>query len=273
MTPDNTQSQIDPMLQDKMEKLKKRIKRESDEYQGQRQKVIWYGWGALGLWIVLPVITLSVYNRILPPRELDPYVIVSLSVFLGLVALAMTNLERMNLHNKAENIQHMKFELDLLRHSPSREQQWAEKLMSINQHQLRKYYELVLSQGFWTFIVGVGCLMIGCLIIGVTFWMIQKIPPESQAKTGDQIIIGLLGVIGVILVNYIAAIYLKMHATATTNLEAFHAKLVATNDLFFANVLASRLGETNRSATLQQLVLAIARASQNTESGLASSHR
>jgi hypothetical protein len=262
---DNPQ-QLDPQLQHRIGNLQKRINSEQARYERRRTKLILYGWGAFALWIIIPVITLLVYNKRFPQRELDAYVIVSLSVLGGLVALAMTNLKHIGLQGMDEHIQNMEFELDLLRHNPSIEEQRAEKLLSINQYQLKRYHELALSQGSWIFVVGAGCLLIGFVIIGVTFWMIRNIPLQSQVKVSEHIVIGAVGSIGAILVNYVAAIYLKMYATTTTNLGAFHAKLVATNDLFFANVLASRLEKTDRSATIKQLALAIARTSKNMES-------
>jgi hypothetical protein len=61
-------------------------------------------------------------------------------------------------------------------------------------------------------------------------------------------------------VNYVAAIYLKMHADATSSLTAFHSRLVETQQTLLANLLASRIeDESKRWDTLSQLALNVAK--------------
>ena len=74
-----------------------------------------------------------------------------------------------------------------------------------------------------------------------------------------KIITGVVGSVGSIMTNYIAAIYLKMHSTATGNLGAFHSRLVETHQLLFGNLLASRIEDDKvRWQTLSQLALKLA---------------
>jgi hypothetical protein len=130
----------------------------------------------------------------------------------------------------------------------------AEKLLSINQHQLRRYYEQNLSQSTWIFLVGVACLIGGLAIIGVTLWLLADAEiAEGQSKW----VVAVVGAIGSVLTNYVAAVYLKMHAASTASLTGFHEKLVATHELFFANVLASRTKEDKRDEITCQIALAI----------------
>jgi len=60
--------------------------------------------------------------------------------------------------------------------------------------------------------------------------------------------------------NYIAAIYLKMHASATNILASFHSRLVETHQLLFGNLLASRIEDDKiRWQTLSQLALNVSK--------------
>ena len=71
-----------------------------------------------------------------------------------------------------------------------------------------------------------------------------------------QIIIGAIGAIGSFMVNYVASVYLTMHAAATSNLGSFHARLVETHQLLFGNLLAFRIeDDKTRWQTLSQLTI------------------
>lgn len=93
-------------------------------------------------------------------------------------------------------------------------------------------------------------LLAGLAAIGVTFFLVLKVATGKEAK----IIVAIVGSVGSILVNYIAAIDLKMHASASTNLASFHTRLVETSQILLGNLLASRIeNENKRWETLSQL--------------------
>ena len=63
-----------------------------------------------------------------------------------------------------------------------------------------------------------------------------------------------MGAIGSILSNFVAVIYLRMHAAASTSLDAFHRRLVASEGLLLGNLIASRINnDEKRWATFSQL--------------------
>lgn len=131
----------------------------------------------------------------------------------------------------------LEFEQEILEYSPSKEETRADKLLRMNQVQLRRYHEMNLQQSMWIFFIGVSCLVVGVVIIGVTMYLVR----EAREKEHEQIIVAIVGAIGGILANFIAAIYLQMHASAAKNLNQFHSTLVATQQLFLANLIASRI--------------------------------
>jgi len=50
--------------------------------------------------------------------------------------------------------------------------------------------------------------------------------------------------------NVVAAIYLQMHSKASEALGQFHERLVRTNQMFLANVLASRVSDDKQRRDL-----------------------
>ena len=88
------------------------------------------------------------------------------------------------------------------------------------------------------------------IVIGVALHIIINVAKTIQV----QIITGVLGAIGAILTNYIAAIYLKMNTTAAENLTGFHTRLVETHQILLGSLLASRIDDdAKRWETLSQL--------------------
>lgn len=149
-----------------------------------------------------------------------------------------------------EAIQDLDFEIDLMQFKVSRRESRAEKLLRINRAQLQRYYSLNLNQNIWVFIVGIICILIGIAAVGITFLLLLSENTPKDAK----IIIAVVGSIGSILANFVAAIYLNMHAKASQNLTDFHTKLVDTQKILLGNLLASRIeDETKRWDTLSLL--------------------
>jgi hypothetical protein len=63
----------------------------------------------------------------------------------------------------------------------------------------------------------------------------------KDTKPEEKLIVGLLGGIGAILSNFIAALYIKMHAGSSENLKEFHHKLIETHKLLMSNFIASKI--------------------------------
>jgi len=130
------------------------------------------------------------------------------------------------------------FEREIVEYSPSKEETRADKLLRMNQSQLRRYHEMNLQQTMWVFFIGVSCIVVGVAIIGITLYLVRAIPATEYH---EKILVAVVGAIGGILTNFIAAIYLQMHSAATKNLNQFHSTLVTTQQLFLANLIASRI--------------------------------
>jgi hypothetical protein len=160
-----------------------------------------------------------------------------------------------------QDIIDLQFEQDLLRHAVKPFQTRAEKLLSVNQIQLRRYYELNLEQARAVFFVGIACIAAGLVVVGITFWFIFWLGGQKDQQNAiyTQAIVALLGAIGSVLTNFVAFTYLKLHSSISHSLMAFHKQLASIHDLFFANVLvASVESDDKRAETLVRLATAIA---------------
>jgi uncharacterized membrane protein YeaQ/YmgE (transglycosylase-associated protein family) len=130
----------------------------------------------------------------------------------------------------------------------------AEKMLGNNDFQLRRYYELNLEQCSKIFWVGILCLVAGGGVIAATLYAVNGSQGEST-----KIIIGVVGAVGSILINYVGAVFLKMHSEILATLKEFQNKLVVTQELYLASVLAARIhDEPLRNDTLKALSCAIA---------------
>jgi hypothetical protein len=162
---------------------------------------------------------------------------------------------RGRLRDIENEIQELDFQIDLQQFEIAMQERRAEKILRINQLQLRRYYDMNLSQNFWVFSVGVFCVLLGVAVIAASLYLVLHVDSESS-----KIIIAALGAVGGVLTNFVAAIYLRMNTSASQNLAEFHAGLLHTHQLLIANLLASRIqNEEERSRTLSELATGLAK--------------
>ncbi len=174
----------------------------------------------------------------------------------GLIPMVMLPFLNQRMRNYEEQLEDIDFQIDLQQFDVAPQEMRSEKILRSHNVQLRRYYSLNLNQNVWIFSLGIFCILIGITVTGVTMFLVIKINKNIQA----QIITGVLGAIGGILSNYVAAIYLKMHAAAASNLSSFHCRLVETNQMLLGNFFASRIEDPmKRNETLAQLALNISR--------------
>lgn len=174
------------------------------------------------------------------------------------VALAMLPYNRGRLKTIEHDLLELDFEIDLLLFTVNPREIRAEKILRISGLELKRYYDLNITENILVFGLGIVCILLGIFLICITLHLVLNVASSLDA----QIITAVLGTVGSLLSSYIAAIYLKMHASATARLGAFHSRLVETQQLLFGNLLASRIEDDNkRWETLSQIAVNMARAS------------
>lgn len=145
----------------------------------------------------------------------------------------------------------------------------AFRLFQLHQVELDRYYRHTLFNSRILMVVGLLCLVAGLGLVGGAAWFVWKQPTAGAAATAAapgapvrQVdwIVAALAAIGGILTNYVAAMFLKMHAAASQALNDFHNRLVSTHHLHFANFLVAKIDDQKtQEAALQKMGEEIAR--------------
>ncbi|MFT2193938.1 TRADD-N-associated membrane domain-containing protein [Bacillus subtilis] len=129
----------------------------------------------------------------------------------------------------------------------------SEMLFRQHHFDLNGYYELNLKQNKTVFKIGIMCIILGFVMIGVTFALLAS---DIFKGVQTKMIVGAIGALGAILSNFIAAIYLKMHTNTIKTMTEFHNRYVNTNRLYFSNYLISNIKDNKkREDTLATLAL------------------
>jgi hypothetical protein len=76
------------------------------------------------------------------------------------------------------------FQIDLQQFQVSNIESRAEKILRINDFQLRRYYDLNLCQNFWVFSLGIFCILLGVAVIAASLywrrWLRGMVTSESR---------------------------------------------------------------------------------------------
>ncbi|MGD2250424.1 MAG: hypothetical protein PVF58_18665 [Candidatus Methanofastidiosia archaeon] len=232
-------------------------KRESRICRLNRIQRLYYLSFVLGL-IFISFGFLKLISDILSHKEMIPLEHLMLLIFGTTAVIASVTIGRAKIQALKEEIQDTEFEVDLFTLRASPEESRAEKLLRINQIQLRRYYDINLSQNRWIFAVGVLCIFLGVGIVGATLYSLVRFAEQSASADVEKVIVGVVGSIGTILTNYVARIFLSMYKEIAKSLTMFHTKLISTHKLFLANLLISRIDNTEkREDTLSKLALSL----------------
>jgi len=180
--------------------------------------------------------------------------LLGLTVLYSLTPAAMLPMARAKLRDLENDLQQIEFQIDLFSFDVTKRETRADELLRLTDMQLRRYYDLNLSENRLIFGLGVACILLGTVILTSTLYVLFQLKGGDDSTT--KIATAVLGGVGAFLTNFVAAIYLKMSAAATQNLAAFHSRLVETQQLMLGNLLASRIDDdAKRWDTLAALSL------------------
>jgi len=171
----------------------------------------------------------------------------------GFAVIAVLNYSRLS--DRQQETRELRDQHDLHDLLDEERERRAQKQFQVHSHQLRRYYEQALRQRGVIFSIGVLCIGAGFGIIisaGLLIWL-------SDAELSEQIVVASLGAVGGILGNFVAVMYLNMFKETIKSIGAFHDRLVFTNHLHFANVLAAKVtDDTMRDGVLAEMAQAMA---------------
>jgi hypothetical protein len=91
-----------------------------------------------------------------------------LILFIGAVVLVVALADREKIRENEADIRQLEFQIDLFSHELSQRELKAEKLLRLNDFQLRRYYDMNLYQNRRVFNLGIGCIIGGVLTIIAT---------------------------------------------------------------------------------------------------------
>ncbi|MFK7879423.1 hypothetical protein [Roseobacter sp.] len=131
----------------------------------------------------------------------------------------------------------------------------ARKLLLINQRNLGSYYAVNKFNSRVSIGVAVLCIIAG---ICITIWTINAVVASSATEQNSKLVIAAVGAANAIMINVVAAIVLRLQATISSNVNAFHDRLVRSHDIFLANVIAAEIEDDGvRRDTLAAISKAI----------------
>lgn len=167
---------------------------------------------------------------------------ISLAAY-GFVLFVPTLFARTRLRRLETDLEEIDYKIDLQRFQVSLSESRAEKVLRLNDFQLRRYYDSTLRHNSLAFWLGVICIALG---VGISAWALWFVAGPSAAERGpdglgEKIVTAVLGAVAALLTNYVAVIYLKIHAAAAGNMVTLHARLVDTHRALLGNLVASRI--------------------------------
>ena len=185
-----------------------KARRQKLEERRQRTQQYFYYLSAISIvcLVVLPFMVWIFHARFQEkPILLLPglYLVVPIAMLPGL---------RSNVRDMDNELEQVDFQIDLFSYEVTKRETRAEKLLRLNDIQLRRYYNLNLSQNRWVFLLGIACIGMGATIIGITMYIMLRLPTNEEAS---KVITAILGGVGAILTNFVGAIYLNMNKSSS----------------------------------------------------------
>lgn len=145
-------------------------------------------------------------------------------------------------------------ELDLLSIPSISYEQKAQKLLQMQQLELKRYYSQTLYQSSYIFWVGVSAMIVGVAVVAGTIYYVHSWGQDTFEKS----IIGIVGAVGGILINFVGVMYLRMFSEIVKGVTHSYDALVTMNHLHLANLFLADISDKElREKTLAELALGL----------------
>ena len=177
----------------------------------------------------------------------------AVGAILFLLAWARLPIDQLHLEQNA-----VRERLELARYPGTPIEERAERLFRSNQAELERYYGQARVQSQRIFYTGLIAMAGGVAIIFAVMALVFYAP---DARSDDKVLAVILGSVGTIATNVVAAIFLAMYSQTTRSLSDFHLRLVTTHHLHFGNVLAAKIEDIGkREDTLARMAETVSKA-------------
>jgi hypothetical protein len=156
--------------------------------------------GLWGLILLCPILGVLVFWQALtPPHTNQDIPAMILVPVYFLIFIAVQYIIGSQIREMEASKDGLEFQRDLENLDEAHIQVRAEKLLRLNELELRRYYDLNIRQNRGVFVLGTACIILGVGIVGISLYLVTAIDMEKQT----QIITAALGGIGAILSNYV----------------------------------------------------------------------
>ncbi|KIO59878.1 hypothetical protein B4143_2607 [Bacillus subtilis] len=247
-------STVDVTEYNKQRKADLKMRKKNLEDKIKRKKKLTILFSFLGIVLLL----LSIGATVFRPDTPD-----IVKLFMIVVGSVYTSIPFLNTSRQITSmIFDIEREIDLLESEDSINNR-SETLFKQHHLELKRYYDLNLTQNSYLFWVGISCIFLGFGFIGLTIYLISG---NTLDSTQNKLIVAGTGALAGILSNFIGAIYLRMHTNSTNSLTEFHNRFVNTHHFYFSNFLISQIEDVQRrEETLANLALSINKDNNPTE--------
>jgi hypothetical protein len=174
-------------------------------------------------------------------EELYEYELEVVSIGLvGFVFLGWAVTRFMSARSARQEIERLEIEHDIMPVEDKADASRARKLLLINQRNLTSYYSVNRFNSRVSISVAILCIVAG---ICITVWTINAIVGSGVPEDGSKLVVAAVGAANAIMINVVAAIVLRLQATISSNVNAFHDRLVRSHDIFLSNVIAAEIDD------------------------------
>ncbi len=184
---------------------------------------------------ILSIFILMLYLTI-AKIYLWPYTLTTF--FLSLVLINLKTNEK-DLDYKISKLEN---EIQLSELNPSKIEEEAARLFRSHQLELAQYYNEILKQSKIIFKWGIGCLVLGMLLIIISI-LIIGFKTKLKLDLDESKIIAILSGVGGLFSNIVAGFYMNMYNKTMKSLDSFHQRFVGTHHLHFGNLLLSKIDD------------------------------
>lgn len=183
--------------------------------------------------------------------ETSKYQIYTILLAYALIPFIMVPIISQRIREHELRLKDLDLQIDLETYATdNKDLSYAEKTLRSHNNEILKYHNMNLNQNYWVFTLGIICIILGFALIIATFWVISTV----ESDTTLQIELGVFGGVSSIMINYIAALYLKMNTEVNGNMKEFHARLVDTHMILLGNLIATKITDENlRNQTLSEV--------------------
>lgn len=208
----------------------------------------------LNIWVGIPIIIIGLIilnaagknSGIISIFTVVAYIIGAIALLIGIFG-SLVFFDDSKVKSATQELMYLEDDKELLDAKNYDIEAKAEKQFQLNQRELKRYYDLNLSQTKFLSHLGIGLMLFGVVVISGTIYFYID-------SNGSSVTLLLTGSISGVLVNFLGAMFISSYTKTFEAAVKFHSKLANSNNLLLANAIASKIkDESLRNQTLSEV--------------------